>query len=174
MPRSREGLIGYLRCLVAVRTAHHQAEDTLAFPHFQGMLSAPYELLTEQHRLLHPMLEEAGAAIEQVATDSGASGSVTRLNSVLRKIQELWHPHIAIEEEHFTIEKLAALMPPDDHRRLNRLFLEHMQQHTGPEYLILPFLLYNLSPDQRQFFAGPPEITGQLVPIVWKEKWAPM
>ena len=84
--------------------------------------------------------------------------------------------HIAIEEEHFTIARFASLMPPEEHSRLLGLFMQHMQQNTGPDYLIVPFLLYNSAPDNRAFFAGgmPPIVTQQLVPVVWKEKWAPM
>jgi hypothetical protein len=54
--------------------------------------------------------------------------------------------------------------------------MEHAQQHTVPDYLIVPFLLYNLPPDKRTFFAGemPPVVTEQLVPVAWKDKWAPM
>jgi hypothetical protein len=173
---SREGFASYLRCLISVLNVHHEAEDALAFPSFLEIMAAPYEDLTEQHRQMHHLLEKAGVEIESVAKDTDPSGALTRLNQILRGLQEIWHPHIAIEEEHFTVEKFASLLPPEEHRRMNKMFMEHMQQHTGPPSLILPFLLFNLSPEQRRYFAAemPPEVTGQLVPVVWKQQWAPM
>jgi hypothetical protein len=174
--RSREGFIDYLRCLVSVLNAHHETEDTLAFPSFREKVDAPYDLLTEQHRLLHPMLEQAKTIIEEAAAAPSAAEPLARLNVVLRKIEELWHPHIGIEEEHFTVDRFATLMPPEEHLRLIGRFLEHTRQITGPDYLILPFLLYNLEPRARALFASemPPIVTEQLVPVVWKEKWEPM
>jgi hemerythrin-like domain-containing protein len=167
----REGFITYLRCLASLLGVHHDTEDTLAFPAFRERVEAPYDVLTEQHQLMHLLLEEAKAEVEKAAAEP-----LVRLNFVLCRIEELWRPHIKIEEEHFTIDRFAALMPPQEHVRLNALFLEHAQQSWGPEYLMLPFLLYNLEPDKRSFFAAelPPVVTEQLVPVVWKEKWAPM
>ncbi len=172
----REGFISYLRCLVSVLSVHHETEDTLAFPCFREKLDAPYDLLTEQHRLLDPLLEEAEAEIEKAAADPNATHPMLRLRFVLRRILEFWHPHIAIEEKHFTLDRFESLLPPEEHRRLISLFMEHMQRHTGPDYLIVPFLLHNLAPDKRRFFAAemPPIVIEHLVPVVWKEKWAPM
>ena len=95
---------------------------------------------------------------------------------LLHKIRELWHPHIAIEEEHFTLDRFATLLPVDEHQQMGQLCMRHMQQTTGPDYLIVPFLLYNLTPEKRSVFAKdmPPIVTTELVPVVWKDKWAPM
>jgi hypothetical protein len=40
----------------------------------------------------------------------------------------------------------------------------------------VPFLLYNAEAEDRAFYvnAMPPELTQQLVPIVWKDEWAAM
>jgi hypothetical protein len=48
--------------------------------------------------------------------------------------------------------------------------------HSGPDYLVVPFVLYNLSPEQRAILAAemPPIVTQQLVPIAWKAQWEPM
>ncbi|MGO9387487.1 MAG: hypothetical protein ACLPWD_05485 [Methanobacterium sp.] len=53
---------------------------------------------------------------------------------------------------------------------------EYFQEHTSPPYLIAPFALYNLSPEDRKLQAkGLPEIvTKKLIPIDWKDKWTPM
>ena len=45
-----------------------------------------------------------------------------------------------------------------------------------PAPLSVPFLLYNSEPEDRAAFSSfmPPELTQQLVPIVWQDEWAPM
>jgi hypothetical protein len=47
---------------------------------------------------------------------------------------------------------------------------------ASPTYLAVPFLLYDLPPEEKAIQARgmPPELTEQLVPVVWKEQWAPM
>jgi hemerythrin-like domain-containing protein len=172
----REGFVSYLQCLISLLNVHHQTEDLLAFPRFQKAVEAPYDLLEEQHRLLHPLLEEAKAEVERAAAGPNTAERWGKLKTVLNGVLELWRPHIAIEEEHFTVDRFAVLMPPEEHIRLSAMFMEHTQQHTGPDYLMVPFLLHNLPKEKRSFFAGemPPIVTQQLLPGAWKEKWAPM
>jgi hypothetical protein len=173
---SHDGLMSYIHCLVSVLGGHHGTEDELAFPVFQKMLDAPYDLLSQQHLVVHSLLDEAKAGVESVAAEPGAAAPWAKLHQLVSRIEEFWHAHIAIEEEHFTMDRFAALMPPDEHRRLIELFSGHMRQVTGPDYLVVPFLLYNSAPDKRLIFSSelPPMVTEQLVPVVWKEKWAPM
>jgi hypothetical protein len=40
----------------------------------------------------------------------------------------------------------------------------------------MPFVLYNLPAEERAILAQkmPPIVTQQLLPVDWKEKWAPM
>lgn len=80
-------------------------------------------------------------------------------------------------EKHFTFTRLESLRIPDEeHAGLLKQIVEHSQKHTGPPYLVLPFMLYNLPPDARALMAAefPPEVTGHLIPIAWKDKWASM
>jgi hypothetical protein len=53
---------------------------------------------------------------------------------------------------------------------------EHGVKHAVPPYLTVPFLLYNLSPEDRLVFSEgiPAEVLQNLVPIVWKAKWESM
>ena len=46
----------------------------------------------------------------------------------------------------------------------------------GPDSLAVPFLLYNLPPEERAMFARPMPfiVTRLLVPFVWKKRWALM
>jgi hypothetical protein len=45
-----------------------------------------------------------------------------------------------------------------------------------PDPVLVPFILYNLSAEDRAIMAQqmPPAVSQELVPIVWKEQWAPM
>jgi hypothetical protein len=49
-------------------------------------------------------------------------------------------------------------------------------KNMGPHYLVVPFMLYNLEPGPRSILASrmPSEMTEQLVPVAWKDQWAPM
>ncbi len=169
----REGFFSYVQSLLSVLDAHHNLEDELAFPYLKDILpDGPYDLLMAQHQVLVPALAQAKAAVE----DASANVPLEKVHDLLKKIDELWHPHIQIEEGFFTLQKLGSVIPVEEHIRLGKVYMEHSQQHTEPAFLILPFLLYNLPLDQRKVFAGhmPAEVAEQLVPVVWKEKWEPM
>ena len=173
----REGFICYVRSFISVLDAHHETEDQLAFPSFRDKFpNAPFDLLTTQHRTLIPMLNQARTTIDEMDAYPENGTLLSTLSLLLKKIDELWHPHIRIEEEHFTVSKVAATIPSDEQARLNKLFMEHSQQRAKPDFLIVPFLLYNLTPEHRSTFAAamPPVVVQQLVPVVWKEKWEPM
>ena len=123
-----------------------------------------------------PILDDIKASASGVSAASEAGQALEDLNRGLGTLDALWLPHITIEEQHETVEALAALIEPGEHIRLGQAFAQHSQQHSGPNYLLVPFLLYNLPPQEREIFALalPPIVAQQLVPIVWKEQWAPM
>lgn len=174
---TREGFVSYVQSLVSVLHAHHLTEDDLAFPYFREKVpDVPFDLLTAQHREMEPILDDIKAAIEEVAADGRASESLNDLNRALIKMAEIWRPHIQREEDHLSVEKADALLDIEEHIRLGKMFAEHNQEHSGPDYLVVPFLLYNLSAEDRAIMsqAMPPMVTQQLVPIAWKEKWEPM
>jgi hemerythrin-like domain-containing protein len=174
---TREGFIRYARSLVSVLHSHHLTENELAFPYLRAKFpDAPYDLLIAQHQELVHLLDQINVAIEEVAADPQGAASLTKLNGVLRRTGEMWHPHIGIEQDHFAPDKVGPLLAPEEHIRLSKLFAEHSRKHTSPDYLIVPFLLYNLPPEERAIFARPMPLilTRLLVPLVWKKKWAPM
>lgn len=173
---THEGYLNFLRAFVSVLNAHHLLEDELAFPYLRDKFpGAPYDLLTSQHRLMIPILDEIKRTIE-ASTEAHPSERSHKFYDGLTRIAEIWRPHIRIEEEHFTVEKAAELISQEEHARLGRMFTEHSQAHSGPDYLVVPFLLYNLTQEERAVFSQsmPPMVTEQLVPVVWKEKWASM
>jgi hypothetical protein len=174
---SRQGFIAYVGSLVSVLHAHHLTESDLFFPYLRDKLpGAPFDLLIAQHRDLEPVLQQARAATDEVSGEARAGPAVTRLNNLLEKISEFWHPHIRIEEDHFSVDRAATLIDAKEHERLAKAAMKHSQQHSGPGHLVVPFLLYNLPPDARRSFARPMPllVTRLLLPIVWKRRWAPM
>jgi hypothetical protein len=174
---ARKGFIAYVGSLISVLHAHHLTESDLFFPYFRDKLpDAPFDLLISQHRDLEPVLQQAKAATDEVSAEAQAGAAMARLNGLLEKLIEFWHPHIRIEEDHFTVERVATLIDAKEQETLATAGAKHGQQHAGPGYLVVPFLLFNLPPDTRYVFARwmPPVVTRLLVPIVWRRKWGSM
>ena len=123
-----------------------------------------------------PFLENINTAIGEMATDAQAGEPLNDLNRALTKVREIWHPHIRKEEGHLSPEKADELLNVEEQIELGKKFAQHTQQHAGPDYLVVPFLLYNLPGEERAIFSQgmPPIVTQQLVPVVWKEQWEPM
>ncbi len=173
----RGGFVSYVQTLVAVTTGHHLLEDELAFPSFRdGFPEAPYEMLQADHQQMVIHLDAIKAAIQKVADAGQTDESLSALNDSLKSLADIWLPHIRVEEEHFSIERAETRLSPEENAQLSRTFGEHSQKHIQPDYLVVPFLLYNVTPDEREGYvrAMPPVVTEQLVPFAWKEKWAPM
>ena len=174
---TREGYAKYVLTLVAVLHAHHLAEDELIFPYMRDRLpDVPYGSLESDHREMQSFLDAASAAIGALPFDAQARQSLGDLIRALADMRGLWRPHIQTEESHFTEDKLDRVMDVTEHIELGKQSAQHAQAHSGPDFLVVPFLLYNLSPEERAVMAQsmPPVVTQELVPIAWKDKWAPM
>ncbi|MDR3575006.1 MAG: hypothetical protein P4L50_14190 [Anaerolineaceae bacterium] len=93
------------------------------------------------------------------------------MNRQFGKLQKMWHPHIHIEETDFNKDKINQAFSHEEQARMNSEFAEHSAKHSSPDYLVLPFMLYNLPPDDRAAMERelPPIVTEQLIPIAWKE-----
>jgi hemerythrin-like domain-containing protein len=174
---TRAGFVYYVRSLASVLDAHHLTEDEMMFPYLRGKLpGAPYDLLTAQHRDMVPILEEIRAQVEAVEADSEPGPALAALNQALHSVEDIWHPHIQLEEGNFNVDELAALIEVEEHVKLGQMSGKYSMEHMGPDYLVVPFVLYNLSSEDRAIMsqAMPPVVIQQLVPIEWKKKWAPM
>ena len=174
---TQNGFVLYVQTLGSVLSAHHLAEDELAFPYLRDKLpDEPFDQLMADHRVMEEILEELEAIAEAAAAEAQAGDSLNDLNRAFIKLADLWHPHIGKEERFYNVERMAALMDVDEHVRLGKAVGEHSQQHLNPPYLGIPFVLYNLPADERAIMAQamPPAVTQQLVPVDWKAKWAPM
>ncbi len=172
----REGLFNYLRALSSVLNSHHLTEDEIAFPYFRDILpDAPFDILIKQHQVIVQFLDECKQAIEKCEKNEQFEIEMGKLESGLTRMNKIWHPHIKIEVDAF-ITKADALLPEEEQLRLVRQFSEHGQKLALPAYLTVPFMLYNLPEDERKVFMQgmPSEVVQNLVPIVWKEKWASM
>jgi hemerythrin-like domain-containing protein len=171
----RSGYHDYVKSLVSVVHAHHLTEDELSFPYFKEIFpQAPFDALFADHRQIVPLLGQINQSLDRA--DADAKGYLNDLNQVLAKLAEIWHPHIQIEESHFTPQAVDARVSLEDQHKLAMQIGEHTQKYAVPDYLTVPFYLYNLSDEDRQYAAAdmPPVVTQQLVPQVWKTRWAPM
>ena len=173
---SKEGFINYIRALTSVVNAHHITEDEIAFPYFRDKLpDAPFDALIEDHQVMVRILNEIKLEIEKCENSDQLETGLRNLENALTRLNEQWHPHIQVEVDE-VLSKADALIPVDEQLRLVRLFGEHGQKYAVPPYLTVPFMLYNLSGEDRKVFSQgmPPEVLHNLVPIVWKEKWESM
>jgi hemerythrin-like domain-containing protein len=165
------GFSMYVSTLRWVTHAHHLSEDDISFPYFKDLIEAPYDLLKEDHNTMARILE----SLEQSLLQASSNG-VGMIREVLGEFDRLWGPHIKIEEEHFTPEKLQAAIGMKEQIDLVKKLGDHSIKNSGPGPLALPFLFYNLEGRDREEFMKPiPRIAKKfLVPVIWRSQWKPM
>jgi hemerythrin-like domain-containing protein len=165
----REGFWKFCQGLEANTNGHHLAEDDIFFPFLrERMPSVDFEALSAEHQQMHGILVEMRAARE--------AGSLADMQRALSAIANLWPLHIEVEETEFSPERAAELLSVPEQIEMIQKGAAHGQKHSQPAPLAVPFLLYNLEGDDRAYFLAvmPAEVTQQLVPVVWKDEWAPM
>ncbi len=166
---TREGFWKYCQGLEANAHGHHRTEDDVFFPFLRDRLpGAAFDELVAEHQDMHAILEEMKAARE--------AGSLDGMKRALASMTGLWHAHIGKEEAWFSTEIAAEVMTVAEHIEMAQKAAAHSQQYAQPAPLAVPFLLYNLEAEDRAHFLAvmPAEITQHLVPVVWKDQWAPM
>jgi hemerythrin-like domain-containing protein len=174
--RTREGFFNYIRALTSVLNAHHRMEDEIAFPYFRESLpDFDFDNLTYWHHWMHEILDEINSAVEKIEKNNQLETEMKTIENALNRLNDGWPYHIQPETEGF-ISKADALVSIEEQLRLVRLFAEHSQKNAVPHYLTVPFMLYNLPVEDRKVFSQgmPAEVLQNLVPVVWKEKWASM
>jgi len=175
--QNREGFLKYVHSFSSVLNGHHLVEDEKIFPYFRDKLpEVPYERLVSEHRIFKSGLQEINTGLNNLKAVNDELESLKLLKSGLGKIDQIWSLHIQIENSQLYGRVGSLKIDSEEMLRIQKEFVEFFQEHTGPEYLVGPFVLYNLSPEDRAIAAqGLPDIvTKQLVPIEWKDKWAPM
>ena len=165
------GFSMFVSTLKWVTHSHHLSEDDIAFPYFKDYIEAPYNLLKDDHAAMARILDSLDKSLLEVS-----SSGVGNLREVLDEFDKLWEPHIKIEEENFTSEKLQAVIGMQEQENLVERLGEHSIKNSGPGPLALPFLFYNLEGKDRVDFMKPiPWIAKKvLVPIIWRSQWKPM
>jgi hemerythrin-like domain-containing protein len=170
-PEEVAGFLMYVTALKWITHSHHLTEDDMVFPYFRDKLEAPYTRLEADHQVIARILVNLDKCLSEIS-----SGGVSKLREVLGEFDKLWEPHIRIEEEHFTADKLKPVARMQEQVDLAERFAEHGKKNSGPGPLALPFMFYNLEGTDREAFMMPfPWIVKKvLVPILWRGKWKPM
>ncbi len=169
------GYSSYTHSLIEVLDAHHQSEDQIAFPALQKLIpAAPYARLIAEHNQIERLLEVMRPAVTKLPTDSQAG--LQSLVDALRKLTLLWDPHHQTEEQFFSVTALNEVMSLEDQIRVSAETSKLSQDHSGPPYWVVPFVLFNLGKEDREamLLSMPPVIMEELVPKAWKDQWAPM
>jgi hemerythrin-like domain-containing protein len=147
----REGFTGYIRNFISALDAHHRIEGQMAFPSLRRRLpEAPYDLLLDQHRCLSSALEQLTAILEE-AEILGESKLASNMHLLLTRINDFWQPHIRIEEEHFTGEKIEALIDPEEQIRLIQMLEENSRHNPNRDAPVPPSFLQGVPPIRTAF-----------------------
>ena len=173
----RDGFASYLQTFVNVVHGHHTVEDLIFFPFFRDRLpEVPFDAFASEHNTMKALLEDMSTAIDSMAADTKMARASARLHDLLVQVAQTWHPHIRGEESHFTEERVAAAATPEELASLSDQISQHNQEHSRPLELVVPFLLYNLEPEDRAIFSRqiPSFVVDELVPVTWKQQWEPM
>lgn len=175
--QKREGFLNYVEAFSSFLDGHHKVENQQLFPYFKPLIpDVPYLQLMKEHKVVDSSLKEINSGLNSLRSKRDVISSLKKLQSGFKKINQIWHPHIQIEETQL-FQKVGSLdINRDEMIRIQKKFSEFFQENTGPAYLVVPFALYNSSPEDRAILAqGFPEtVTQQLVPIDWKDKWTSM
>ena len=174
---NREGFLKYVQSFSTVLHGHHLVENEKIFPYFKDKLpKVPYERLMSEHEIFVGGLQEINTGIDNLMSEKDEMNSLNLLKSGFSKIDQIWHPHIQIENTQLYGPIGSLNMDLDEMIIILKEAGDFFQEHTDPPFLVLPFVLYNLSPEDRELAnKGFPEmVTKQLVPIDWKDKWISM
>jgi hemerythrin-like domain-containing protein len=171
----QRGFADYMQSFTSVLAAHHLVEDTVAFPSLkERLVKAPYEKLAADHKKIEAALNPMRESISEVSGENPAAGLGVVVDG-LRKILATWTSHIGVEETAFGFEAIARAMSPEEQANVSVTMARISQEHAGPPFLVLPFVLYNLAGVDRDAMAATlPAPVMELVMKEWKEKWSPM
>jgi hypothetical protein len=127
--------------------------------------------LAADHKKIEKALEPVRESISEVPGTNPTAGLDVVVDG-LRKILAIWPSHIGIEETSFGSKPIAGGMTPEEQANVSVLMAKHSQEHAGPPFLVLPFVLYNLAGADRDAMAAtlPPPVR-ELVGKEWKAQW---
>ena len=89
------------------------------------------------------------------------------------------HEELDMIHESFNQMITSYKKDPSDKNTLRKMahrFADHRRQHSQPPQLVIPFILYNLPPDERKIMESliPVLLIRLIMPVFWKKKWQPM
>jgi len=171
-----QGLYDYVHALTAVLHAHHVTEDEVAFPYFRDRLpGAPFEVLTRWHEEMAGLVDGIKTALGKCEDDPRLADNWRELEAALLALDESWQPHIKMEMDQFVVQA-DALVAEEEGLCLSLDLATHSLEAARPRELTVPFMLYNLPPEDRSTFAQalPVALVEQLVQVIWKPRWEAM
>ncbi|MGQ9786295.1 MAG: hemerythrin domain-containing protein [Anaerolineae bacterium] len=175
-PLIREGFACYVQSFASFLRAHHSAEDEILFPYLQTRLpEVPYAMLRRQHKAMVPLANHIATVGNSLVSSAVGTGQLANLHHCVERLMEGWHPHFKAEEQHFTAEQLTRHLSLDEHMQLSRQLAEYTRHHLQPDYLLIPFVLYNLVAVERAHFASMLLLpTDRQIPDTQQDKWKVM
>jgi hemerythrin-like domain-containing protein len=176
-PVTGAGFALYLRTLAGVLHIHHSAEDEIAFPFLRDKLpDLPIDALIVDHAQMAAILEEMAPSLDRLQGEAGEGPALLAAHGALTRLAEIWPGHIDVEETNTSVKRLEALVGGEELASWLQALGQHRPEGAPPDPVAVPFILYNLSAEDRAIMAQPmpPVVTQELVPVVWKEHWAPM
>lgn len=174
-PTELTGYASYLHCMMTVLSSHHTGEDLIGFPELSKVIpSAPYSRLAAEHHQFSRQLDRLPTLISGLSADP--MNSTSTIVTIIEKISNLWPSHYQSEERYFDEAVIQAVLSLEEQGRISQATSKHSQEHSEPAYWVVPFILYNLEYPDRMTMAAffPPQVIAELVPVVWKDHWAPM
>jgi len=173
----RRGFYNYVRSLSILLNSHHIGEDEIAFPRAKERIPGiPVDHLCADHKEMAGILTEINQMLEKSASGVKDDEVLVGLNDALGRLNNLWTDHIHLEEDVFAARKLREAFKDYEQADLSQAISKFSMKHNSPNYLILPFILYNLSEeDRKKMMSSMPKVIIQiLVSVVWKNKWESM
>ena len=172
------GFINYLQSLLSLLHSHHLVEDERIFPYLKDKLAdAPFKLMEAQHQEMLLVLDEIELQLTLIEKNKLCSPkTLIAFNQQLVRLRETWHPHLQTEEEYINDTQLGTIIDPEEQKKQSEAFAHYAASHIDADYLVVPFILYNLLPEDRAIMSQvfPPVVTQQLIPIDWRSQWESM
>ena len=173
----RRGFYNYVRSLSILLNSHHIGEDEIAFPRAKERIPGiPVDHLCADHKEMAGILTEINQMLEKSASGVKDDEVLVGLNDALGRLNNLWTDHIHLEEDVFAARKLREAFKDYEQADLDRTISEFSRKHSSPNYLLVPFILYNLSEEDRKKMMSsmPKVIIPVMVNVIWKNKWESM
>lgn len=175
---NRDGFLNYVQSFSYVLHGHHQVEDEKIFPYFKTMLpEVPYPKLIREHEIFNEGLHEIKSGTEALKSDNPDElESLQILKSGFQMLDKIWDNHIHIENTQLYGKIKSLNLDPEDMSKIENESREFFQEHSGPPYMVIPFVLFNLSSEDRRVITQgfPDVVTNQLLFGDWKDKWISM